>query len=262
MTLSDLLDGAFRVLKYRPRTVLGIAAAIQVPVYLVAAFLQRDATHGYTLGGGLSSTELFARSGATVAGEYVAAIVVTASLFFLGGALGRLVSAWYAGGDLSAGQALGAAFRRTPALLGAFAILLPLKAVSVLACYFGMIPVVVLFSLTAPAIVVEGLGPLQGAKRSWNLITRRFWPALLTIVVATIGASVLSTVLSLLPTVVGLLLPNPAQWIVLGLGRAAVALVVTTTLVSVSVLLYLDLRVRTEGLDLELAAADAFTHGR
>lgn len=80
--------------------------------------------------------------------------------------------------------------------------------------------------------------------------------------VATIGASILSSVLSLAPTLLALLLPNPAQWIVLGLGRAAVALVVTTTLVSVSVLLYLDLRIRTEGLDLELAAADAFTHGR
>ena len=38
-------------------------------------------------------------------------------------------------------------------------------------------------------------------------------------------------------------------------------MVVTTALVSVSVLLYLDLRIRTEGLDLELDAADAFAHG-
>ncbi len=262
MTLSDLLDGAFRVLKLAPRTVLGIAAAILVPVFMVAAFLQRDAANGYSFGSGLSLTQVLATSGGTVVSEYAAAILVAASLFYLGGALGRLVSAWYAGGDLTAGQALAAAFRRTPALMAAFAMLLPVKVVSAMLCYLPVIPTVTLFSLTAPAIVIEGLGPFAGARRSWQLIARRFWPSLGIIVAATLGSSILSSVLTVLPTLFALLLPNPGQWIVLGLARAAVALVIVTTLVSVSVLLYMDLRIRTEGLDLELAAADAFVDAR
>ncbi len=261
MTLSDLLDGAFRVLKLRPRTVLGIAAAILVPVFMVAAFLQRDAANGYTLGSGLSVTQVLATSGGAVVGEYLAAILLAASLFFLGGALGRLVSAWYAGGDLTAEEALGAAFRRTPALLAAFAMLLPVKVISGLMCYLPVIPCVTLFSVTAPAIVIEGIGPVAGARRSWQLVARRFWPSVGIIVVATLGSSLLTVVLTVLPTGFALILPNPAQWIVIGVIRSAVALVIVTTLVSVSVLLYLDLRIRTEGLDLELAAADAFVHG-
>ena len=262
MTLSDLLDGAFRVLKLRPRTVLGIAATILVPVFMVAAFLQRDATSGYTFGSGFSTTEVLARSGGSVLATYAAALLVSASLFFLGGALAKLVSAWYAGGDLTAGEALRAAFRRTPALFGAFAVLLPLKVVSAALCYVGLIPCVTLFSLTAPAIVVEDLGPIAGAKRSWQLVARRFWPCVGIVVVATIGSSLLTTVLTVLPTLLALALGDPARWIVLGVARTAVALVIITTLMSVSVLLYLDLRIRTEGLDLELMAADAFAHGR
>ena len=130
---------------------------------------------------------MLAASGGTVVGEYLAAILVAASLFFLGGALGRLVSAWYAGGDLSAGEALGAAFRRTPALLAAFAMLLPVKVISALVCYLPVIPCVTLFSLTAPAIVIEGIGPVAGARRSWQLVARRFWPSVGIIVVATLG---------------------------------------------------------------------------
>jgi hypothetical protein len=262
MTLSDLLDGAFRVLKSRPRTVLGIAAAILIPVFMVAAFLQRDAANGFTFGSGVGLSQLQAVSGGAVLSEYAGLVLEAASLFFLGGALGRLVSSWYAGGNVSAGEALGAAFRRTPALLGAFALLLPVKIGSAILCYLPLIPCVTLFSLTAPAIVIEGLGPVAGARRSWHLIARRFWPSVGVIVVATLGASILSGVLNLLPTLFALLLPNPGQWIVMGLAHAAVALVITTTLMSVSVLLYLDLRIRTEGLDLELAAADAFAHAR
>ncbi len=54
------------------------------------------------------------------------------------------------------------------------------------------------------------------------------------------------------------LLPPPFDWLTTAVISAAVSMVVTTALVSMSVLLYLDLRIRTEGLDIELHAADAF----
>jgi hypothetical protein len=261
MTLPDLLDGAFRVLKSRPRTVLGIAGAILVPVFLVAAFLQRNSLHGYTLGSGLNVNQvLLQQSGSSIVESYLATILEAASLFFLGAALARLITAWYAGGDLTAKEALAAAFRRTPALLAAFALLLPVKVVAGLMCYLPVLVVVPLFSVTAPAMIIEGLGPIAGPKRSWQLVSRRFWWCVLTILVATVGTSIMSTALTAIPTALTLLLPNPAQWIVLGLIRSAVAVLLITTLTSVSVLLYLDLRIRTEGLDLELGASDAFAH--
>jgi hypothetical protein len=260
MTLSDLLDGAFRVIKARPRTVFGIAAAILVPVYLLGAFLQRDVLRSSsvfpTFGGGSLATF----TPGALLGSAAARLIEAAALFLLGGALGRLISAWYAGGDLSATEALGAAMRRSPALLAAFALLLPLKVMGYLVEEVGALVPVTLFVVTAPVIVIEGLGPIAGAGRSWRLVARRFWWCVLVVLVATIGSTVLSLVLGVVPELLATLLPSPFNWIASGAAQAAVAMVVTTALTSLSVLLYLDLRIRTEGLDIELDAADAFAH--
>ena len=76
------------------------------------------------------------------------------------------------------------------------------------------------------------------------------------------GAYVLTNIFSTVPEVLTSLLPAPFNWLARGMVGALVSMVVTTALVSVAVLLYLDLRIRTEGLDLELEAADVFTrHG-
>ncbi len=262
MTLSDLLDGPFRVIKSKPRTVFAIAAAILIPTDLVGAFLQRHTLQANAFGGNVLTGTTFFSSGGDLLALVVAAMLQAAALFFLGGALARLLSAWYAGGDLTAGQALRASFSRGWALIGAFLLLFPVKVVSYALCYFPVIATVTLFSLTAPAIVVEGLGPIAGARRSWRLVWRRFWPCVLTIVVATFGATVLTSVFAFIPLAAAQLLPAPLDWIAMGIIRAAVGMLVTTALVSVSVLLYLDLRIRTEGLDIELEAADAFRHGR
>jgi hypothetical protein len=262
MTISDLLDGAFRVIKSRPRTVFGIAGAILVPVYLVGAFLQRDILRDSTYGlPSVGAGGLVTLTPNDLLGSAAAALLAAAALFLLGGALGRLITAWYAGGDLSAGEALAASFRRAPALLVAFVVLLPLKIIGYAVEEVGALFPVTLFAVTAPVITVEGLGPIAGARRSWRLVTRRFWPCLLVIFVGAIGSSVLTFALGLIPDALASLLPGPLDWIVAGAARGAVAMVVTTALVSLSVLLYLDLRIRTEGLDLELDAADAFSHG-
>ena len=263
MTMPDLLDGSFAVIKARPRTVFTIAAAVLIPFHLVAAFLQRGVT-GFSLSTGFNQQGTTTSSASTQVEAlllgYLAVALLTLAPFFLGGALARLVTAWYAGSDLRAGDALRAAWRKAPALVGAYLVLLPLKLLGLMVCLLGVIPVVTLFALTAPAITVEDLGPIAGARRSWRLVTRRFGPCLGTIVVASIGAYVLNNIFSSVPQLLTSLLPAPFDWLGRGLIESAVSLVVTTALVSVSVLLYLDLRIRTEGLDLELEAADVFAH--
>jgi len=264
MTLPDLLDGSFAVIKARPRTVFAIAAAILIPFHLLVAFLQHGVT-GFSFSTGLSQQGTTTSTGdqfAALAVAYLGLAVLTLAPFLLGGALGKVVSAWYAGSSLTAGEALRAVWHRAPALIGAYLVLLPLKVVGLMVCGVGVIPVMTLFVVTAPAITIEGLGPISGARRSWRLVSRRFWSCLGVVVVATIGAYVLNTIFGTVPQVLTALLPAPFDWLGRGLVEAVVSIVVTTALVAVAVLLYLDLRIRTEGLDLELEAADAFgRHG-
>jgi len=265
MTLSDLLDGSFAVMKSRPRTVFTIAAVILVPVHLIAAFAQRDVSVSASIDNftnALNTGQSTPVSDSQVLASYGALALLAVSLFFLGGAIGRLVSAWYAGGDMTAGEALGAAFRRTPALVAAFLMLLPLKMLGLVGCYVGVILPVTLFSLTAPALVVEGIGPVAAARRSWRLIARRFWFCILVVLLAVLGSGLLTNLLAGVPTYFAGLLPSPFDWITTAAISTGVSMIVTTALVSMSVLLYLDLRIRTEGLDIELEAADAFARAR
>ena len=265
MTLSDLLDGAFAVMKARPRKVFTIAAVILIPAHLLAAFAQRDASLSSSIDNitnTLNTGQSTPISDSQVLASYGALALLAVSLFFLGGALGRLVTAWYTGGDISAGEALGAAFRRTPALVAAFLVLLPLKFAGLIACYVGVIVPVTLFSLTAPVLVVEGVGPVQAARRSWRLIARRFWFCVGLVLLGVIGSGLLTNLLGGVPSYFASLLPRPFDWLTAAAISTAVLMVVTTALVSMSVLLYLDLRIRTEGLDIELEATDAFARAR
>ena len=270
MSLTDLLDGAFAVIKARPRTVFTIAAAILIPTHVVAAFLQRHTSSAASLtntfnllnAGSTGSSGRSTLDNTDILWAYVAAALLALSLFFLGGALGRLVTAWYAGSDLTAGEALSASFRRTPALVGAFLLLLVPKLVGFCICYVPGVLAVTLFALTAPALVVEGLGPIGAAQRSWRLVASRFWPCVGIIVLATLGAQLLTAVMGIIPTLVASALPSPLDWIATAAVSSAVAMIVITALVSLSVLLYIDLRIRTEGLDIELGAADAFRRAR
>jgi hypothetical protein len=122
----------------------------------------------------------------------------------------------------------------------------------------GPIFVIPLFALTAPVMIIENLGPLASIKRGVQLVVRRYWQCLGIIMLATIAAYIADQALTLFPQAIGVALDEPWNWIVLGASRTLVAMLITPALAGVSILLYIDLRVRTEGLDIELKAADAF----
>lgn len=274
LTVSDILDGAFGVVKARPATVLSISAAIVLPVQVLGVLLLRETYVGGI--GSTSVTDIFTAgvdTGAVAAQPGAALFLLlivqyaaqNLSLFFLGGAIARLVSAWYAGGEVTPGQALAASFRRAHIHLAAWFPLFCLKAVCTVLAYcliglFALPFVVTVFSLTAIVIVVEGAGPFAAIARSWRLVMRRFFPVLLATMGATLATALASFAFSSLPAiVVGLTqLGEPFNWIVSGFFAIVGAIVIQPVLVAASVLVYLDLRMRTEGLDIELASADVF----
>jgi hypothetical protein len=262
MTVSDLLDGAWAILKARPRTVLTITAIIIVPIELVSAALQHNLSNGFDL------SSLFVNQPSTgqpavfnlglFGAAYLASALSALTYFFLGGALARLVSAWYAGGDLTAKQAIMASLRKGHIYVAAFLLLLVAKGIGYAMCGLGLIAVIPLFMLTAPAIMIEDLGPIAGAMRSWKLVARRFWWCVWVWFLSWIIELAVNAMLSAIPGALATLnIPVTADYLVPAFAAFS-KLVTAPFVVGVCVLLYLDLRVRTEGLDLELDAADAF----
>jgi hypothetical protein len=258
MTATDIVDGAWGIIKARPKTVFAITAMILLPTEVLAAYLSQGGSTYLDLGSSLDSSLSTGGSSVGEWGIYVAALVQNLSLFFVGAAIAVLVSSWYAGGDLTARQAVGAALRRAPALLGAFAVLLPIKIATLLTCGVAIPFVVPLLMVTAPAIAIEGLGPIAGPMRSFRLAKRRYWPCIGIWCLALVIELTVNIALSLVPALVSSIVPGPLAPVVAAAGTVFGAFVTAPFVVGVCVLLYLDLRVRTEGLDLELDADAVF----
>jgi hypothetical protein len=258
--VSDLLDGAFAIIKTRPGAVFGVSAAIIIPFHLLQAWLSRNLVSGSSLNvlfSQPSSRTSASQQNVDVLSAYIGIAIGTLAVFFVGCALAKLVSSWYAGGDVTAGEALRATWSVTPAVLAVWAIMLIPLALSYLVCvgWFFIDPLVI---VVAPILVVERIGPLKAIQRSLSMVSRRYLQVTGANALATVMALIATQVLTLLPQLIGSALGSPWNWIVLGVGQSLAALLLTPAVAGVAVLLYLDLRVRSEGLDLELRAADVF----
>lgn len=259
MTATDIIDGAWGVIKARPRTVFAITAIIILPIEIVAALLAQGSVALFDqLASSLDSSPSSGGVALGSAGVILAQLVQNLGPFLLGAAIARLVSSWYAGGDMTARQAVVAAFRKAPALLGAFAILIPVKVIGWVPCGLALPFILPLIMTTAPAIVIEDLGPVSGPKRAFDLARRRYWACVGVWGLAFIVEMLVNVALSLLPSLLSGFVPSAIAPVVSAAGAVFAAFITKPFVVAVAVLLYLDLRVRTEGLDLELEANAAF----
>jgi hypothetical protein len=124
-----------------------------------------------------------------------------------------------------------------------------------------------LWSLAAPAMLLEDLSVGAALRRSWRLVRPSFWRVLGIMLLTTLLVGVLSGVLTvpftLLSTLVGLLQDEPygsfgLTLLQLGVGQVGSILagaVLYPLTAAVTALLYIDLRMRQEGLDVELMRA-------
>lgn len=265
MTVADILDGAFSIIKARPLRLLGIAAVFVVPVHLLAAYLQRNVLGGQGFAdfwsGNFDDPAVVADAQSdSGAGELWATILVLVvpalALVFVAAAIARLLSAWSSGEDLPAGALLRIVGRSWWALLASYVLVHVAEAAGALTCYIGTLALMALFSVTAPAIGAEGLGPIEGMKRSARLVGSRFWPVLGINILIAIVNFLLTNALGGLPELLALWFGLDVAWPLLAAGNVIAAVVATPFVAAATVLLYLDLRIRYEGLDIEVAARE------
>ena len=105
------------------------------------------------------------------------------------------------------------------------------------------------------ALIIEGIGPMQSLKRSWQLVAgerfRLFGAGLLILIIAAVVFGIISTVIYLILSGLGL-----SEGMAVYVVQQLVTLLSIPLSAAVGTVLYLDLRVRKESLDTEgLAAA-------
>lgn len=257
MTLSDILDGAFKLLKANWRTVVLITAAFVVPLHLVSSFASRNLYAGRSFFQAVNDNPLQTTSNRSDAQLVLSLVVALLSLLvtpFVAGAISKVVAASYLGGEETPGSALRATGRRTGALLIAWFVVHLLELVGGVLCVLPGLLAMALFVAVAPAIVVEDLGPIQGMRRSWRLMWPRVFPVLGVALVAGVLASVVGNALGTIPSIAALAIGLRYGWILLAAGSIVSALVTTPFVAIVATLLYFDGRIRQEGLDLQVMA--------
>jgi hypothetical protein len=260
MTLADLLDGAFKLLKANLRTIVLVAAAFLIPINLLAAFFQRN------LLGGTSFLRIFedpslaeqaaGPSDLQLLGTLVTVLASVLVTPFVGGAVSRVVASSYLGEEVGPGPAIRVTGRRFLALLGAFVCAGLLKLVGLAFCGVGVLVPMTFFLATTPAVVVEELGPIRALARSATLVRPRFWPTMGTAVVSGLMASVLGNILSAPFQFAALAIGYRWGWILAAVGGILPALVTTPFVAIVATLVYFDGRIRQEGFDLQVIAAE------
>jgi hypothetical protein len=257
LSTGDILDGTFATIRRNPRTVLGLSAIFVTAQELVTVAAQAlagqlpapviDIRHA-------SSAEL----GGTFTGfiGYVLAAVVGAVLT---GAIVVVVSQDVLGRRTSIREVTRTVRPRLGALLVAAVIAGALPYLGLVALVAPGVLLWGAWSLTTPALIVEGLGPVRALRRSWRLAVPSFWRVW--------GIRALAVLIGLLMQVM-LLLPfgvaaaavsslfagghqDALPVLALGVAGDIVAgTVVAPFLAGVLALLYVDQRMRTEALDI------------
>ncbi len=258
-TVPDLLDGAFAVLRRRPRDVLTLAAVLVVPVEVVTVVLLRDVLGAEAVGGSPSDpTAVLAAgdAGAPIGATVVGLVIGTVSLVLLAGALAVLVDGWYRGRDVTPREALAVTARRSWALVLGALVVKVCEVVGLLGVGVGAYVAMALCHVVAPAVAVEGLGPLAALRRSASLTRRRFWVALAVPGLVAATSVAVSFGFQAVPEVATLVVPDGWDWLARSAGQIAGQLVVAPFTAGVAVLFHHDLRVRLEALDVELRSIE------
>lgn len=260
MTASDVLDGAFAIVKLRPRTVIGFTAALVIPIQLLAAWATRGQLGDvFEVSTDPASSQLLASDAGLSSWTDVLLIYVgVLPLPFVGAFLARLVSSWYGGGDPPTRELARAVLHSAPTLLAVFVVVHLVETVAVLLAVIPFVFVAPLFMCTAPVVGAEGVGPGRAVRRSVQLAARRYWRSVLVLVYSLVISTVLSVAFGIGPLLLAESLGSTWGWIPAAVGSGLAELVVTPVVAGAAVLHYLDLRVRTEGLDLELRAMAVF----
>jgi hypothetical protein len=258
MTLSDILDTAFEVIRRRPRTVLLTSLALTFPLYLFLLVFSPDTLDqgGWAVGGfaGLWNTSSIADG---LVGYLGPLFVVSA----MGVAMGHLVQQWYLGIDLNAMDLLRFLARRSLALIPAFILIHVLEALGLLVFIVGAVVVMAMFCLTSPVIGMEDANAFAAMRRSFTLVRSNFMR-----VVGVIALSWIVSFLVAISLVIGVFMARE-NFDVGGQYLGAVGSIVQLTFTApihalVMVFLYLDCRMRREALDLEVRTAAAFPDGQ
>lgn len=129
-----------------------------------------------------------------------------------------------------------------------------------------LILVAVTYTLVAaPAIVIEGLGPVGGLRRSWGLARNHFGMLFGFVVASVLIGLLVQYGIAYLPRLLqatGLISFGHFGWLIEGAAGQLGRLISTPLVATATALVYLEVRMAAEGMDIAVEADQAFGPAR
>ncbi|MDQ4053981.1 MAG: hypothetical protein M3237_14945 [Actinomycetota bacterium] len=237
LSLGDIYDAAFRIIRFNPKATVGSAVLVSVVVMAIPVLLTAVLT--WTVGAALDSTGNLDSSASEAeqlgaAGSLISlglgALLLQVGLIFVTGMVAHVTSAAAVGRRLSLAEAWAATRGKRWRLLG-LTLIINVMWLAMLAAYvvawvlvvvvaedalpvvlFGLISVplfmvvmvffwIRIYYLPAPVLMLEPVGVFAAIGRGFRLTRRQFWRtfgiALLTIVIASIAGYMLAMPISI-----------------------------------------------------------------
>ena len=288
LLLGDILDGAVKAVRFNPKSMVGLSAIVLAAFLVPSAALGIAATHfGATF---LSRFGTDAQAFAGMPASLLQSLLTTLATIFLSGVLSQVVGQAVLGRKPDIGATWQCTRGRLPSMLGlivltALFIVLSIAllvrpgvlllinksiAAGAILLFLGLAGLLVVdlfvstkISLTAPAMILEGLRVRDGLRRSFALTKgSAFWRVLgftlLAGLLAGIAGALLGIPFSIAGTAIAALSGQDnesAQMIITFVSHLSALLtgsITTPFVAAVTGLLYIDRRMRLEALDVVL----------
>lgn len=261
LTIPEILDGAFGILRASPLKVVSLAATFSAPIDLFLAFLNKDALAN---GGILEDFGAIFGSGAEENGSIFGAdfalefVLPQFALVFTAAAIAKLVLEWFEGRDPSYGDVMSFVGRRWWKILAVWVLVHIAEAIGFVLLVLPGLFAMVIFMMSIPALITEDLGVIGAMKRSRTLakgITGRVFGVACASAFIMIG---IELALGVLPLLLGSWIGETYGWLVVALGSLFTSILSLVGSAGITLILYYDTRVRREGMDLTIEAEQAF----
>jgi hypothetical protein len=251
MGVGEVLDAAITLYRTQWKALLGIAAILLVPLTFLQLYITRAWGDPFSTAPvtqeTLDATLLPFGIVALVQGLFVQPLLTAA--------VARVAADGYLGHPVDVGTTLRFALRRIHSILW-IGILYALTVIvgAILLIVPGVIAYVRM-GFGTPALVVEGLKGTKALGRSWRLSKGNFWRLFGVLLLASIMAGIVSSVLTI-PTSLAFGAIGPGGWPIEALGQSIAQVLTLPFATLIAVLLYFDLRIRKEAFDLQVMARE------
>ena len=255
LSVGEVLDASFKVVRQSFGTLAVCVLVVALPLNIITTLVQASTSdNAFNLDTATTTDDV--GTGTELAGVLVTTALSLVLTTIAAAACFRAVSSVYLGEQPAVGSSLAFAASRV----------LPVIVLSVI-YFIGLIPafialvipgiwLAVAWSVSYPALLSEGIGPVAALGRSFRLVRGRWWATFGAVLVMYLIVVVISGILGVVfgATLVASLDNEAVAAVLYTIVNTLSSLITLPLFAAVLTIIYFDLRVRKEGFDLQLLA--------